>query len=62
MVTFTASDDCGNTSTSTATLTIIDNTDPTIDINASDMTVECDGTGNTIELNNWLNSQGGASA
>jgi hypothetical protein len=26
------------------------------------MTVECDGLGNVTELNNWLNSQGGASA
>ena len=61
-VTFTVTDDCGNTSTASATLTVIDNTNPTIDINASDLTVECDGLGNTTQLNNWLNSNGGASS
>ena len=30
--------------------------------NATDLTVECDGAGNTAELTNWLNSQGGAQA
>ena len=61
-VTFTATDDCGNTSTTTATFTIEDKTDPSMDVASSDMTVECDGSGNTTELNNWLNSYGGASA
>ncbi|MCH1583502.1 MAG: HYR domain-containing protein, partial [Flavobacteriales bacterium] len=61
-VTFTATDDCGNTSTTTATFTIEDKTDPSMDVASSDLTVECDGAGNTTELNNWLNSNGGASA
>ncbi len=61
-VTFTATDDCGNTSTTTATFTIEDTTVPTIDVAASDETVECDGAGNTTALNDWLNDNGGASA
>ena len=40
----------------------MDTTAPTIDTDAADLTVECDGTGNTTELNDWLNSIGGASA
>ena len=61
-VTFTATDDCGNMSTTTATYTIEDTTDPTIDVEASDETVECDGAGNTVQLEAWLNNNGGASA
>ncbi|MCB4809697.1 hypothetical protein LG651_15745, partial [Tamlana sp. 62-3] len=45
-----------------ATFTVEDTTAPTIDTIASDLTVECDGAGNTTELNNWLNSNGGAAA
>ena len=33
-----------------------------MDIEAADMTVECDGAGNPTELNAWLSSNGGASA
>ena len=62
MVTFTATDDCGNTSTSSATFTIVDSTDPSITTQASDLTVECDGAGNTAALNAWLASNGGAAA
>ncbi|WP_082333836.1 gliding motility-associated C-terminal domain-containing protein [Mangrovimonas sp. TPBH4] len=61
-VTFTATDDCGNTATTSATFTIEDTTDPTIDTAAADLTVECDGSGNTAELNNWLITVGGAAA
>ena len=61
-VTFTATDDCGLSTSTTATFTIEDTTDPSIDIASADLTVECDGAGNTTELNNWLNSHGGASA
>ena len=35
---------------------------PSIDVNPSDLTVECDGDGNQNELNTWLNNQGGASS
>ncbi|MCF6130193.1 gliding motility-associated C-terminal domain-containing protein [Flavobacterium sp. AS60] len=61
-VTFTAADDCGNIATSTATFTIQDTTAPTIDIVATDATVECDGNGNAEALAAWLASNGGASA
>ncbi|SHJ82825.1 gliding motility-associated C-terminal domain-containing protein, partial [Flavobacterium haoranii] len=61
-VTFTATDDCGNSSTSSATFTIQDTTAPTIDIVAADLTVECDGNGNTVDLQTWLAANGGASA
>ncbi|GEM_PF-2000406 len=33
-----------------------------IAVEASDYTAECDGLGNTVELDNWLNSNGGADA
>ncbi len=45
------------------TLTIEpDMVDPTIDTEAMDMTVECDGAGNTAALDAWLASNGGAAA
>jgi len=62
MVTFTATDDCGLTSTTQATFTIEDTTVPSIDTAASNLTVECDGAGNTAELNAWLASNGGTGA
>ena len=61
-VIFTATDDCGNASTTTATFTIEDTTNPSIDMMAEDSTVECDGMGNMTELNDWLASNGGATA
>ena len=61
-VTFTATDDCGNTSTTTATFTIEDVIAPNIGIPASNLTVECDGGGNGLELQDWLNTQAGAGA
>ncbi len=60
-VTFYATDDCGNVDSTTATFRIIDTTPPVVTA-ASDTTVECDGSGNTTELNNWLTSHGGATA
>ncbi|WP_309612637.1 gliding motility-associated C-terminal domain-containing protein [Flavobacterium sp.] len=62
LVTFTATDDCGNATASTATFTIQDTTSPTITIAAADVTVECDGNGNSAALATWLASSGGASA
>ena len=61
-VTFTATDDCGNTSTTVATFTIEDTTAPNIGIPASNLLVECDGGGNGLELQDWLNTQAGAGA
>ena len=49
-VIFTATDDCGNSSTTSATFTIEDTTPPTIDTAASDQTVQCDGLGNAAAL------------
>jgi hypothetical protein len=60
-VTFTVKDQCGNTSSTSATFTIIDTQAPSV-TSASDMTVECDGGGNTAALNAWLASHGGATA
>ena len=61
-VVFTATDDCGNTNTTSATFTIEDTTSPDITVSAQNEVVECDGSGNTTELQDWLDSQGGAQA
>src|SRR5690606_6704780 len=61
-VTFTATDSCGNASTTTATFIIEDTTDPVLITPAQDMTVECDGAGNAVQLNAWLATAGGAIA
>ena len=57
-VTFTATDECNLTNTTTATFTIEDTTPPTIDVEASDLSIECDGNGNITEVNEWLASIG----
>jgi uncharacterized Zn-finger protein len=62
VVTFTATDDCGNESMTSATLTVVDNDPPTITVSPSDLSVECDGSGNVTDINNWLASNGGAIA
>ncbi|MFC4720688.1 HYR domain-containing protein, partial [Geojedonia litorea] len=61
-VVLTVTDIHGNTSTCTAYVKVEDNVDPTIDVAASDLTVECDGAGNTQALNDWLAANGGAEA
>ena len=53
-------DDC-NSSSTTATFTIEDTTAPAIDMAAMAM-VECDGAGNSADLDAWLASNGGANA
>ncbi|WP_146404838.1 HYR domain-containing protein, partial [Planctomycetes bacterium CA13] len=50
VVTFTASDDDGNSATATAMVTVIDTTDPTITAPA-DITVEADTTGGAAKAN-----------
>ena len=60
-VMFTATDDCGNATTTTATFTIEDTTAPDV-MAAADATVECDGAGNSSDLSTWLDSNGGATA
>ena len=62
IVVFTATDNCGLSSVTTASITIEDTTPPTVDVEASDETVECDGAGNTAQLQAWLDNFGGASA
>ena len=61
-VIFTATDECGNTSTTEATFGVVDTTPPNIDSMPMDLTLECDGLGNVTEISDWLNSQGGAMA
>ncbi|MEZ5043927.1 MAG: T9SS type A sorting domain-containing protein [Saprospiraceae bacterium] len=61
-VTFTATDDCDNSSETTAYFIIKDTTSPTITTEAADKTVECDGEGNTEDFNEWLSTYGGAVA
>ncbi len=61
-VTFTATDDCSNTNVTTANFITQDVTPPSIDILASDETVECDGAGNIAEYQTWLTANGNAIA
>lgn len=61
-VTFTVTDDCGLAANATALLTIVDNDPPVLTSPAFGQVVECDGSGNTGELNAWLANYGGASA
>ena len=58
-VTFTATDDCGNSTTETRRITIEDNTDPYTYTDPTDLYVECDGNGNTAEIDAWLATNGG---
>ncbi len=60
-VTYTAVDIYSNSTDSTFTVTVTDDQDPAITA-ASDTTVECNGSGNTDELNAWLANHGGATA
>jgi putative flippase GtrA len=60
--TWTATDACGNASTATQTINVEDVTPPVINTEASNIVVECDGNGSQNALENWLNSNGGASA
>jgi len=60
--TWTATDACGNSSTATQTINVQDVTAPEITTQASNITVECDGTGSQNALNEWLANNGGAAA
>ncbi|MBT8231623.1 MAG: HYR domain-containing protein, partial [Bacteroidia bacterium] len=63
-VTFTATDNCGSTISTTANISFANGTLPSISLttSASDLTVECDGLGNIADVSTWLNSNGGAMA
>ena len=54
--TFEVTDAAGNTATCSFDVTVNDTEDPTWVIPPSDLTVECDGSGNVAEFDNWLNS------
>ncbi|MCC6754141.1 MAG: HYR domain-containing protein, partial [Saprospiraceae bacterium] len=62
LVTFTAYDVCGNSSTAQATVSVVDRTPPEITSPAKDTVVECDGQGNTREFAVWIANHGGARA
>ena len=62
MVMLAATDGSGNTHTVMCDITVEDVTAPTIETVAMNMTVECDGSGNTTALQAWLDSYGGAVA
>ena len=51
-----------NVVTCSQIFTINDTTDPTITTQAANLEVQCDGSGNTAQLNAWLASNGGAVA
>jgi len=55
IVTFTVTDDAGNSVTCTADIIIIDTTDPVISSCPSDLNLVCDGD-YTSEINAWLNA------
>lgn len=59
-VTFTVSDDFGNTESTTAHFIIRDTTAPIMTTPAHSVTIECDGQGNTVEIEAWLKQNGGA--
>ncbi|PWI28840.1 hypothetical protein DI383_14650, partial [Flavobacteriaceae bacterium LYZ1037] len=61
-VIFTATDACGNSVSTTASYAITDTVPPTIETEASDLTVECDGQGNIADLETWINNNGGTIA
>jgi hypothetical protein len=54
-ITFTATDACGNSATCARTISIGDNTAPTINC-PDDLTLLCGNANNSTLLNNWLNS------
>ena len=61
-VTFTVADECGNEAETSATVEIRDITPPAFGAVAQDKDVECDGAGNTAEVQAWVDAMGGATA
>ncbi|MFZ9028070.1 MAG: HYR domain-containing protein, partial [Crocinitomicaceae bacterium] len=58
VITLTVTDASGNSAQ--CTFNAISNSAPAILNPAANLTVECDGAGNSTDLNNWLNNNGGA--
>ena len=56
---FTATDQAGNSGTCEASYSVIDNNEPVI-TSASNLTLECDGTGQSLAINTWISNQGNA--
>ena len=61
-VTFTATDQCGNSATTAAVFTIGDHVPPAMLMEAQPLTLTCDATNQENEIQQWLNSHGGAQA
>ena len=61
-VTFTVSDPCGDTASTSSSFTVFDDVAPSFNPSAQDLTVECDGYGNIFDYDNWVSSNGGAVA
>jgi len=62
IVTFTASDPCGNSVGTVATIQLTDQTPPVFETNAIDTVVYCGDNNTQVLLQQWLDSHGGASA
>jgi len=62
MFTFNVVDSCGNTARDTAAFIIRDTRAPVFSRSPSDASFECDGTGNSAQIANWINTNGGAIA
>ena len=60
--TWTITDPCGNAHSEVQTIEVEDSDYPEITDHAEDMTVECDGEGNLVQFNLWLENHGGAAA
>merc|ERR1712110_113243 len=61
-LTFTVTDSCGNNASTTATFTSQDTVGPAFTTPAQNLTVECDGNGNTGDFTNFVNGRAGAQA
>ncbi|HUR31537.1 MAG TPA: T9SS type A sorting domain-containing protein [Saprospiraceae bacterium] len=61
-VVFSATDECGNITASSASITIEDHTAPTINTPAQNKSVSCTATNSQDLLQSWLETHGGANA
>jgi hypothetical protein len=61
-VTFTVADSCGFTSSTTASFSVTDNAPPVINTPASPISIDCSDPTSDTQLQNWVSSNGGASA